>query len=262
MLPLRIAVATRSFGQPLKTAVRTASDIEADGVQFEVRQELKPADLTDTGRRQFLHMLGELGLSVASLEFPARRAFYDPDQLDARIAAAKETMTFAYDLGANVVTSRVGRIPQDEQSPEYGVLQEALGDLARHANRVGATLAITPTGESAERLAKLVGSIDEGPIGVNFDPAVFVVAGHDPADALRTLYQLVTHVVVRDAVREADGTGIEVPVGRGEVPWDELLAMLDEAGYHGWLTVERTQGDDKAADMGRAIQYLRRVAAG
>jgi sugar phosphate isomerase/epimerase len=79
---------------------------------------------------------------------------------------------------------------------------------------------------------------------------------------LRTLHASVWQVRVRDAVREMDGSGVEVPLGRGEVVWDEFLALVDEIGYRGWLTVDRTAGDDKLHDAARAIQYLRRVAAG
>lgn len=259
MSGLRIAVATRCLSLPVKEAPRAAARLGAKGIQLDARDELKPGDLTETGRRQLLHALGELGLSVASLAFPTRRSFYDEEHLDARVAATKRAMDEAWNLRAAVVTARVGKVPADKDSAAYGLLQEVLGDLARHANQVGATLAITPTHDSPEALAELIGSVKTGPLGIDFDPAVFVMAGHNSADALRTLHEFVLHFTARDAIRDVDAGGVEVAIGRGEVEWVELLPLLDEIDYRGWVTVNRTQGDDRAGDVSRGVQYLKNV---
>jgi sugar phosphate isomerase/epimerase len=259
MSPLRIAVATRALQLPLRQAVQAAHDLGAAGIQLDARNEIKPSDLSQTGRRAFLHRLDELNLAVASVGFPARRPLYDLEELDARLAAARGAMEFAWQLGARVLALRIGRIPDDAESREYDLLRSVLNDLARHGNRVGTTLAITPSRDSAESLAKLVSAINEGPVGVNFDPAAFVLAGFDPGEALRTLHDRVAHFVVRDAIRDVEGGGVEVPVGRGEVDWDEFIALVGEAEYRGWLTVDRTQGEDKRGDLARAIQFLRNV---
>ena len=110
--------------------------------------------------------------------------------------------------------------------------------------------------------SKGLGQVTEGPIGVNFDPATTVMAGASPTESLQTLRQFVAHVMIRDAVRDLEGGGVEVAVGRGDVPWDEMLALLQETGYGGWLTVDRTQGGDRAGDAGRAIQFLHSVYRG
>jgi sugar phosphate isomerase/epimerase len=262
MQHLRIAVATKSFSQPLKQSLRTAAEMGARGIQLDVPDEIKPADLSDTGRRQFLNQADELGLAVASLNLTLRKTLFDPERLEDRLASIKNAMQFAFQLKAKTVAARIGRIPADPQSPDYLLLQETVTNLARHSNHVGVTLAITPTSDPPERLAEFVGSIESGPLGVNFDPAGFVMSGHDPAEAFRTLHDMVAHVRIRDGVRDVDGSGLEVPVGRGEVEWAEMLALLEEAAYKGWLVVDRTQGDDKPGDTARAIRYLQQVALG
>lgn len=67
---------------------------------------------------------------------------------------------------------------------------------------------------------------------------------------------------LRDGLKDFAGGGDEVPVGQGVVDWIELLALLSEADYRGWLTAVRTQGNDRAADMTRAIQHVGRVLLG
>ncbi len=261
MHPLRIALATRCLNRPFQEAIRLAASLAVQGLQFDSREELKPGDLTETGRRQLLHMLEQQGLSVASLAFPTRRSFYDEEQLDARVGAAKRAMELAWQLRARVVTARVGKIP-DPESKSYRVLQDVLADLARHGNQVGATLAITPTHDSPQALNELIGSIKTGPLGIDFDTAVCVMSGHNPVQALRTLHASIVHLTARDAIRDIDAGGLEVALGRGEVDWVELLPFLDEIAYAGWITVNRTQGDDRAGDAARAVQYLKNVASG
>lgn len=262
MQKLRVAVATGSFGQPIRQALQTAADMGAEGVLIDARSELKPTELSATGRREFLHQLSEIGLQVAALGFSARRSYYDPDQLDGRLAATRAAMEFAYELKARVLVIRAGRVPDDDGSRENQLLAEVLNDLARHGNRVGVTVAITPSRDDPARLAQLLGRVTDGPIGVNFDPAAFLMAGHNPSGAFRTLHGHVVHVTVRDALRDMDGGGREVAIGRGEVDWDEFAALLDEADYRGWLTVERTGGEDKVRDTARAVQYLRQLRMG
>ena len=257
---LRRAVACRCLPSPIRQSIRAAVEIGATGIQFDVRNELRPADLSDSGRRQLRHDLEIEGLTISSLSFPTRRSLYDPDQLEARIAGLKQTLEFAYQLRVPIVVARVGAIPQEKDSPEFKSLIEVLNEVARHANRVGATLAITPTRDSAADLKDLIDRVKDGLVGVNFDPAVFAMCGRDAVAAFRELHKHVLHITARDGVRDIDGSGQEVTLGRGDVDWPELLALLTEADYRGWLTVDRSHSDDITRDAARALAYLQNVA--
>jgi sugar phosphate isomerase/epimerase len=256
---LRLAIATRCLNQPLRASLRAAASCAVKGIQFDVRDELRAADLTETGRRQLLHQIEELGMRVASANFPTRRGFTDQEQLDARVAATRAAMEFAWQLRATVLTLRLGKIPADKESKEYRLLFDVVSDLARHGNQVGVTLAITPTHDSPTALGEFLDSIKTGPVGINFDPAEFVMSGHKPESAFRQLYRAVVHLTARDAVRDVGGGGVEVALGRGEVDWIELLPLLEESAYAGWVTVVRTQGEDKPGDVARAVEYLKNV---
>ena len=78
-------------------------------------------------------------------------------------------------------------------------------------------------------------------------------------DAFRTLHTHIVHVQARDGVRSLDGMTAETAVGEGMVDWTELLALLFEAGYRGWVTAVRNQGSDRGGDVERAIQYLKAI---
>ena len=262
MPELRIAAATRHFGQPLKRVLDTAASIGAQGIQFDARNEFRPGQLSETGRRQFRHQLREKFLSIASFEYPTRRPFSEQDALDARVAGLKAALEFAYSMGVTVVVGRIGRIPDDTDSPQFQLLCDVLNDIARHSNRVGATYAITPSLDSIDALSTMFDRVIDGPLGLNLDPAGLAMNGNSPVDIYRTFYDRVLSVQLRDGLRDIDGQGLEVPVGRGEVVWDELLALLSEGAFHGWLVATRSTGDDKTNDMARAIRFVRNVVAG
>ncbi|MEX0717966.1 MAG: sugar phosphate isomerase/epimerase family protein [Planctomycetaceae bacterium] len=262
MFPLKIAIATHVFPGPLRKSLRAAAKCGAKGVQIDVRDQFPLEDLGETARRELLHHLSELGLSLASLAFPLRRPLAEEQGLEVRLDALRRAMTLAFQLKAKTLTTRIGPIPADAQSTEFKLLVDVLNDLARHGNHVGAVLAIAPGRASAETLAKLAAQVTAGPFGFDYDPAAFIVAGHDPLAALRDLHRSVVHVRVRDAIQDVDGSGVEVPVGRGEVDWPETLALFAEMDYRGWLAVDRTGGDDAAGDVVRAAEFLQQVAFG
>lgn len=258
----QLAVATRCFDRPFRESLQLAADSGAKGVQFDLRQELNPEELNQSGRRDLLHALDELGLCVAGTTFTLRRALTDPHELDRRVAAIKQAMTRSFELKSRVLTFRMGRLPTDAESQPARLLREVLDELARHANHVGVALAITPSHDSAADLHQFLSSIQTGPLGVDFDPAQFAMAGHDPVQALRTLHNLTYHVQLRDGLSEMDGTSSETAVGQGAVQWLEVLATLGEIEYAGWLTAVRTQGHDKPGDLQRAISYVNRLLLG
>src|ERR1700722_6643718 len=180
---LRLALATRCLGQELKPSLLLTSRMGASGVQLDARNEIRPAEMSETGRRQFTHVLAEIGLQLASLDFPIRRPLWDAERLDARIKAPKQTIEFAYELKARVVTVRLGGLPGESDVAGQSLFTDVLNDLARHGNHFGVTFALGPGRESAGRLVQILKSITAGPIGINFDSAATVMAGGAPPPA-------------------------------------------------------------------------------
>lgn len=258
----RVAVALTPLDRPVRAAIHAAAEMDADGVQFELGRDFTVGDMTESARRQLLHELDERRLGVAALHLPLQRGLCELDGLDARIDRLKAALQLAYQLRADSVTFRIGRVPVESASMEYETLAAVLNDLARHANRVGSMPSIIPSADDAEAIAALVSRVREGPLGVCLDPAIAVAGGKSPPAVYRALVDVVSQLLVRDAVRDVDGAVVEVPLGRGEVPWDELLALVNEAAFSGWLTATRTQGDDKPGDLRRAVLFVRNVLAG
>lgn len=260
--PLKIAIATAGLAKDLRDLIAVAADAKADGIQLDVRSEVAANQFGETACRQLLHSLEDRGLKVASTTFPLRRPLYDQDQLDGRVAAIKEGLRLASRLKARILTLRIGRVPGESQKQEAENLAAALNDLARTGDRLGVTVAVTTSGDSADDLRRVLGQVNDGVVGIDFDPAGCIAAQQSPILMLKSLHELVLHVQGRDAVRDVETGGIEVPLGRGETPWEEVLAILADAKFGGWTTVRRTTGSDRAGDAARAVAYLRTVASG
>lgn len=255
---LRLGFPTRLLAGSLRDKVRTAATTGAAGVQFDLRSELRPEDLTETGRRQFRRFLDEQGLAFAPATFPLRKALTDPVGLEERVAVLGKAIRFAADLKATTLIIHPGSVPA-EDSGNRPLFLEVVNDLARIGNHVGVRLALTTGREAAETMLQVLETVTAGPVGANLDPASCVMAGRDPGTHVTTLQGFLQHVRVRDGLKEADGSGVEVPLGRGETDWESLFAALAEIGYRGWLTPDRTAGDDPARDAAQAILFLKNV---
>ena len=75
MPTLKKAVAAACLHLPVRETLVAAAEIGADGVQFDVRNELRPSDLSQTGRRQFLKFAAELNLALPSFRFSSAAHF-------------------------------------------------------------------------------------------------------------------------------------------------------------------------------------------
>ncbi len=254
----RIGFPTRLLEGRLRDKIPQVAAFGADGVQLDLRYELKPGELSETGRRQFRNLFSEHDLAIAPALFPLRRPLIETNGLEERVAGISAALRFASDLKAPALILRPGTIPAAE-TEQRTLFIEVLNDLARAGDHVGVTVTITTGREPSEQLVDLLKSVTAGPIGVNCDPAAAVMAERNPADEIRALHEMLIHVRVRDGLRDTDGAGVEVPVGRGEVDWDELLAALAEVNFAGWMTPDRTSGEDMAADAARAVSYVRNV---
>jgi sugar phosphate isomerase/epimerase len=260
VLQIRIGVELASLRQPFKKALLTARELGVEAVEIDARGELKPDDLSHTGVRHLRKMLDDLNLRVSAVTFRTRRGYSVVDELDARIDATRRALKLAYDLGAGVVVNHIGRIPPESDTAATSMLIQALSDIGRHSQRVGAMLAAETGTESGADLAALIARLPPNSIGVDFNPASLIMHGHSPREAAAALAPHVLHIHATDATRDlALGRSVEVPLGRGSAEFPEVLALLEEQQYRGYITVARHDTTTPLADLRQAIEFLRNL---
>jgi sugar phosphate isomerase/epimerase len=256
-MPFRFALPTRCFSGPLKTTLRTFAEQEIRGAQFDVGRELRPGELSESGLRQFRHLLADHNVEPASCAVPLTKSLSDEDGLDRRIDAIRAGMALAFSIGTDILTARTGALPDPEAQPkEWKLLVDVLNDLAAYGNHVGTTLHLTIAPRSAELLQRFFDSITAGPLGLNFDPVACLTAGQSSEAIFRAFHERIGHVRARDAAQDIEGGLEETALGQGEVDWTTLLALLHEADYSGWITLDRLSGDNKPRDLLRGVKYL------
>lgn len=113
-------------------------------------------------------------------------------------------------------------------------------------------------------------------LGINFDPSHLIWQGVDPVVFLRDFIDHVYHVHMKDAYVNLDGrNGILgshltfgdmrrgwnfVSLGHGDVDFDKIIRVLNEAGYEGPLSVEwEDSGMDRMYGAAEACGYVKNI---
>ncbi len=260
MSRLKIGVRLESLGLPLRRALTEASRLGVPGVQADAAGDLSPAALSDTGRREFRHLLRGYNLELTALGCPLRRGLDVAEDQQHRLEHVREVLALSVALGPGLALVPAGVVPDESDSPRGALLRESLLALGRHGDRIGARLAVETGLESGIALAEFLRGLDTGGLGANLDPASLLEHGFDPYDAARALGGLILHSHARDGRHFGPRRATrEVPLGHGEIDWARYLGALEEARYHGWLTVVREAGDHSLADVVAGVAFLRRL---
>jgi len=193
------------------------------------------------------------------VKYRTRHPLAYEENLDARVAGVKSAMQMASQLRAKTVTVRLGKLPDEEDSKTKTTLLNILNDIAQLGNHIGVTLTLSAATTSHQRLEHLLSEITTGRIGLNFDPVTCLMAGTSPAEMLKTFHSHIEYVTGRDAFADADGFTQETILGKGQVDWNEIVALLHEAGYQQWLVVDRQESENRVSDVQQGIQFLQQI---
>ena len=277
MAGFSIGVLLESFREDWRKSLQLAQQVGAQGVQiYATTGELAPENLTPAGRRELLDMVKSHGLTVSALCGDlGGGGFTKPENNPAKIEKSKRILDLAKDLETNIVTTHVGVVPADKTHPRFAILQQACGELAEYADSLQAHFAIETGPETSAVLKVFLDSLGSHGVAVNMDPANLVmVTADDPAQAVRTLGDYIVHTHAKDGRRNfyrdpeevygmieshivTNPSFDELPLGEGQVNWDEYLAALREIGFGGFLTIEREVGGKPYDDIAMAVEFLK-----
>jgi sugar phosphate isomerase/epimerase len=256
----KIGIRLESLRLPLRRSLQEAEQLGVTGVQVDAVGDLSPNQLSQTGRREFLHLLRSHNLELTALGCPLRRGLDATQDQQPRIEHVRKVLSLSFDLGPRIVIVQAGRVPEDAGDPRMRVLTESLQALGQHGDRTGTTLALESGLESGATLRQFLDRFDTSGLGVNFDPANLVMHGFDPLASARALQGKVVHAHAKDArAANASRAAQEVPVGHGDIEWIGLLGALEEIEYRGWLVIEQETGDNRLADIAASVKFLRRL---
>ena len=214
----------------------------------------------EKGIRIVSGMFGTVGEDYSTLETIKATGGIVPDATwEQNWQNIQEIVKIAARLGLNLVTFHAGFLPHEPGDPAYAKLHDRITRIADLFAGHGIDLGFETGQESAETLAMFLTQLGKPNVGVNFDPANMILyAKGDPIAALRTLRPWLKQCHIKDAVQaDVPGTwGEEVVTGTGQVDWQAFFETLAGTGYTGDLSIEREAGEQRAADIRAARDYL------
>lgn len=277
---MKLGVITDCFKKTHEEGIKKAAELKLDGVQIYATTGKFSPELTEKDKEKYKRLLKENGLVLSALcGDMGGYGFENAEDNAERIEKTKQIIDLAVEFETNVVTTHIGVIPDDKSHPRYAVMLSALSECGMYAKEKGVTLAIETGPEKAKTLLAFLKDT-KGGVGVNFDPANFImVTGQDVVEAVYLLKDYIVHTHVKDGrmldknqnpteVYHAFAEGgvealnackgfKELPIGEGDVDWDNYLKALKDIGYNGFLTIERECGSDPVSDIILAANFIK-----
>lgn len=273
---MKIGVLLESFHKPVGQALKMAGELGVDAVQvYATEGELSPENLKGQALSDFKKAVADSGLTISALCGDLGGGFMDPAANPKKIEKSKAILDLAKELGTSIVTTHIGIVPADVNSERFQIMQEACYQLAEYANSQEAHFAVETGPETAVTLKRFLDTLGSKGVAVNFDPANFVmVTGDDPVKGVFTLADYIVHTHAKDGIKlyDLDTEKIynpaadviitspafaEMPLGQGKVDFGGWIDALRQIGYDGYLTIERETGENPAADIRAAVQFLK-----
>ena len=261
------------------------------GVNLEVVKELgvptihlhAPAKQSRTSQNaeEFSTKLKEMGITISTVfggfegesyaDIPTTAktvGLVPPETRAARTVEMKEIADFTRLLGVDVVALHVGFVPHDTSGQLYKDVVAAVQEICDYCKGNGQRLHLETGQESPERLLQFHGDVARDNLFINFDPANMILYGSgEPIDALKKLGKFVRGIHCKDAKWAANPGrewGAEMPLGEGDVGFENFLSTLKEIGYDGPLTIEREIPQEPARqkeEIGRGVKLLAKLKA-
>jgi fructoselysine 3-epimerase len=228
----------------LEETIRFLGEIGYDGVEIGCcAPHAWPDYLTRSDRQRLRSVADEVGIEICSL-LPAigggpgcNPASINARERQATVAHYHDIIDLAHDLGAGKVLFIAGWLAEGlDRETGWQWSLDCLRDIAVYAAARGIDIALEPTSEdtnlvddSADGLA-MIGQCGLSNVGLMLD-TIHVDYSHESfAECISAMGNKLVHLHAADTGRRA--------IGAGDMDWPAFLALLRDANYDGYFTVE------------------------
>ena len=243
------------WSTPMADCVRRLHDLGYCDFEVVVNPPHCALDEDDVpARRRLASSLQAEGIALRSLNLPSLDTNLASSMARTRaysVEVFRAAIDLASDLGiAHLVTvpGRMSPLLPPAMAQREGWMRESLDALIPHAQSRGVGLALEnvpfASFPDAKSLGSFVRSIGSPTLSVCYDVANAHFIGEPPGQGLAMVRELVSIVHLSDTTR---GAWRHDEVGRGDVPFAEVLATLDEIGYAGTCMLEIIDPHPEAA---------------
>jgi len=292
----RFGAVAAALSEDARAAARAARELGFDGLQFDaITSALDLTALSGSGRREFRQMLTQQDQAIIALRTDGGvKGMSAGADVEALLWSWDRVLETAAGLEARLVCLELGPLPAPQAHVEMkapisadlaGIIlipettpqaaapiaaapfdavfaarvDEALVELGRRADRYGVMIAMRSELASLAALERAVRAARCSWFGIDLDPVAILSDGIAADDVFSSIGLLVRHVRGRDAMAGAERRTKPAVVGRGSTDWAGLLALLDEAGFDGWITIDPIELTERAGGAGAGLKYLRGI---
>lgn len=252
---MRIAYTTYSArAWTIEQHVRMARETGCQGLELRtlanepIGPELPPAE-----RRRIMDLCADAELEICAVGSDCRLANLDPDERRAQIERGLGFIELADEWSAPVVRVFGGRHEPDLDPAEVnGWVAEALRELAEPADQLGIQVAIETHDDfsAGARVADVVERANHLGSAVVWDLGHPYRVGEAVEQTWGLIGPHVAHVHFKDIKRTGQGpTGWGgVPAGAGDLPLEQMIELLADDDYDGFISTEWERRVDPVAD--------------
>lgn len=263
-MTVRLGGSTFSFmwREPALESMRRMGDIALNDFDVLLAPGHLWLDLDAQGRRDLRATLEREGLRLDSVNLPAldlNLASPLSDVRDYAVVTYYRAIELAADLNARavvVVPGRVSTLLPPPREPTIAGLTDAMGALAARAFTLERELFVelhpqTPLPRT-DQLAAWVSALGSSNVSIAYDVANAVFYGEDPAGAIARHGALIGQYHLSDTTPAA---WRHDPLGKGSVPFREILAAIDTCGFGGTAVLEIVS-EEPICHMKEAIEAI------
>lgn len=213
--------------------------------------------------QEFRAELQRRGLELAAFAYSSPSGFTDPARWDEDMAGARRAVDFLRHFpeprlglgGASSPSREDARRKLDQAIRFYN-------EVGRLAAPLGISVNVHPHShhgsllESAEEYRYLLDRLDPAYVSLGPDTGHIVRGGQDLLACLRMCLPRITHLHLKDVTAQ----GKWVALGEGVCDYPAVMALLESAGYSGWVVAEEESEDarrDGVAAIRKNRAYLR-----
>jgi len=269
-----------NWGQMLP-ARRVLREMAALGI---AATELGPPGFLPGEAEELRATLDSYGLRLVAAFVPL--VMHDPDLVEETLVTARRAAQLLRAAGAEVFVSAAivdeAWSPRRRlEPPEWRQLYETLRRLDEVAGDERLQHVLHPhLGTLVETRDDVQHVFAESDVRWCLDTGHITLGGTDPLDFARTAAGRIGHVHLKDvdldvAARLRSGQldlvpavqqGLFRPLGRGDVPIEQVVTALETGGYHGWYVLEQDtaittdvppEGTGPMTDVRTSIEFLR-----
>jgi inosose dehydratase len=202
-------------------------------------------------KEEFIKLLADNSLTIIGVYTGGNFIF--PDILEEELAKIENVAAFAYELGAQHLVVGGGAIRTNGiKESDYNDLGYALNRVVEIAEKYHLIPSYHPhlgtCVQSPEQLDKLMPLTR---INLCPDTAHIEAGGGDPVKVFKKYVERIKYVHFKDYEN-----GEFLPLGEGHQKFDEMVKVLEEANYDGWITVELDSYPDPLQGAKISRSYL------